>query len=225
MTKIQTNWEKYYSTLKRMPRRMKKTAQFIVDAVPDLKNQNVKKVLDLGCGAGRHSVLFARSGFDVVGIDISKSALKIAARWTKREKLENAAFVRATMTNIPLRDCCLDAVISISVIHHGFKKDIETTMKEIHRTLHENGKLLANLASVKDSRYGKGKRLERRYGKGKRLERNTYLILESYEKDRFEEVHHFLTKQEVSKLLQSFTRKQLGVAKEKPNYWEILATK
>lgn len=215
MAKIQSNWEEYYSTLKRMPRRMKKNAQFIVDAVPDLKSQNAKKVLDLGCGAGRHGVLLANSGFEVIGIDISKSALKIATRWIKRERLQNVAFVRATMTNIPLKDCCLDAVISISVIHHGFKKDIETTVKEIHRTLHENGKLLANLASVNDSRYGKGKRLER----------NTYRILESYEKDRFEELHHFLTKHEVSKLLQSFSKMQLGVAKEKPNYWEILAIK
>ncbi|MGD0160648.1 MAG: class I SAM-dependent methyltransferase [Candidatus Bathyarchaeia archaeon] len=215
MAKIQTNWENYYSTLRRMPRRMMKTAQFIVDAVPDLKKQNVKAVLDLGCGAGRHCVLLANSGFEVIGIDISKSALRIATGWTKRERLKNVAFVRATMTNIPLRDCCLDAVISISVIHHGFKKDVETTMKEVHRTLQENGKLLVNLASVKDSRYGKGKRLEK----------NTYWILESYEKDRFEELHHFLTKQEVSKLLQGFTRIQLGVAKEKPNYWEIMAVK
>jgi ubiquinone/menaquinone biosynthesis C-methylase UbiE len=199
---------------------MKKNAQFIVDAVPDLKNQNVKKVLDLGCGAGRHSVLLANSGFEVIGIDISKSALKIANRWTKKERLENVVFVRATMTNIPLKDCCLDAVISVSVIHHGFKENIETTVKEIHRTLHENGKLLANLASVKDTRA-----LEARYGKGRRLERNTYWILENYEKDRFKELHHFLTKHEVSKLLQSFTRIQLDVAKEKPNYWEILATK
>ena len=203
-----------------MPKRMLKTAQFIVDAVPDLKNRNVKTVLDLGCGAGRHSVLLANSGFEVIGIDISKSALKIAMRWTKRERLKKVSFARATMTNIPLRDSCLDAAISISVIHHGFKKDIETTVKEIHRTLHENGKLLTNLASVKDTRA-----LDSRYGKGKRLERNTYWILENYEKDRFEELHHFLTKHEVSKLLQRFTRVQFGIAKEKPNYWEIMAVK
>lgn len=215
MVKIQSNWEEYYSTLKRMPRRMKKTAQFIVDAVPDLKNQNVKKVLDLGCGAGRHSILLANNGFEVIGIDISKSALKMAIHWTRKERLGNVAFVRATMTNVPLKDCCLNAVISVSVIHHGFKKDIETTVKEVYRTLQKNGKFLANLASVKDSRYGKGQRLAR----------NTFLILESYEKDRFEELHHFLTKQEVSRLLRGFTRMQLGVAKEKPNYWEILAVK
>jgi len=215
LVKIQSNWEEYYSTLKRMPRRMKKTAQFVVDAVPDLKNQNAKKVLDLGCGAGRHSILLAKNGFEVIGIDISKSALKMANRWTRKERLGNVAFVRATMTNVPLKDCCLDAVISVSVIHHGFKKDIETTVKEVYRTLQKNGKFLANLASAKDSRFGKGQRLAR----------NTYLILESYEKDRFEELHHFLTKQEVSRLLHGFTRTQLGVAKEKPNYWEILAIK
>lgn len=220
MVKIQSHWEEYYSTLKRMPRRLKKTAQFIVDAIPDLKNQNVKKVLDLGCGAGRHSVLLANSGFEVIGIDISKSALKMAKRWINKERLRNVAFVRATMTNIPLKDLCLDAVISVSVMHHRFKKDIKITVDEIRRTLREKGKLLANLASVEDSRA-----LAQRYGKGQGLERNTYWIVESYEKDRFKELHHFLTKREVLKLLDSFTRIQLAAAKEKPNYWEILAIK
>jgi hypothetical protein len=51
LAKADSNWERYYSTLKRMPNRLRKTAQFIVDALPDLKSQKVGKVLDLGCGA------------------------------------------------------------------------------------------------------------------------------------------------------------------------------
>ena len=61
-----------------MPKRLKTTAQFIVDAIPALKKHGVKRVLDLGCGAGRHCVLLAGSGFEVVGIDVSKYALKMA---------------------------------------------------------------------------------------------------------------------------------------------------
>lgn len=83
--KTRPNWEDYYSTLKRIPRRLKKTAQFIVDTVPDLETHGVKKVLDLGCGAGRHCILLANSGFEVVGTDISKSALKMARQWARKK--------------------------------------------------------------------------------------------------------------------------------------------
>lgn len=37
-----------------------------------------RSILDLGCGTGGHSILFAEDGFDVVGIDSSESMLSIA---------------------------------------------------------------------------------------------------------------------------------------------------
>ncbi|MGD0495645.1 MAG: class I SAM-dependent methyltransferase [Candidatus Bathyarchaeia archaeon] len=86
MIKTRSNWDRDYSTLKRMPKRLKKTAQFIADAVPDLTKHEVKKVLDLGSGVGRHCVLLASSGFEVIGMDISKNALKMARRWVQRER-------------------------------------------------------------------------------------------------------------------------------------------
>lgn len=215
MVKTQPHWEEYYSTLKRIPKRLKETAQFIVDAIPDFQNHNVKKLVDLGCGAGRHSILLANSGFEVIGIDISKNALRMARRWARKEKLENAAFVRATMTNIPLSNCCSDAVVSVSVIHHALKNDIVTTVNEVHRILRDDGRFLVNLASVKDPRCGTGKMLEN----------NTFWILEAYEQKNFGELHHFFTKSEVTRLLRAFARTQVTAAKEKPNYWEILAVK
>jgi len=35
------------------------------------------RVLDIGCGAGRHSIYLQNKGFDVVGIDISSLAIKV----------------------------------------------------------------------------------------------------------------------------------------------------
>jgi ubiquinone/menaquinone biosynthesis C-methylase UbiE len=213
--KTRPNWEEYYSTLKRTPRRLEKTAQFIADAMPDLKNRNVRKVLDLGCGAGRHCILLAKGGFEVVGMDISKDALKMARRWVLKEKLESVAFVRATMTNVPLSDSCLDAVVSVSVIHHALKKDIVTAVNEIHRILSKNGWVVANLASIKDPRYGTGRMLEK----------NTFWILEAYEEKHFGELHHFFTRREAFRLLHHFVKIHVTTMKDRPNYWKIMAVK
>jgi ubiquinone/menaquinone biosynthesis C-methylase UbiE len=198
-----------------MPKRLKTTAQFIADAVPALKKHKVKKVLDLGCGAGRHCILLAGSGFEVVGIDISKNALKMARRWVQKEKLENVALIRATMTHIPLNDCCLDAAVSISVVHHALEKDIMTSVSEVYRTLGKNGWFVANLASIHDPRYGTGRKLEK----------DTFWILEGYEKKQFGELHHFFTKREALRLLSLFSRVEVTSMENKPNYWKIVAVK
>ncbi|UCG15873.1 MAG: methyltransferase domain-containing protein [Phycisphaerales bacterium] len=37
------------------------------------------RVLDLGCGSGRHVVAFARAGFDVTGVDLSPHMIEVAS--------------------------------------------------------------------------------------------------------------------------------------------------
>jgi len=106
-------------------------------------------------------------------------------------------------------------VISVSVIHHAVKKDIEKTVNEIYRILKRNGLFLANLASVRDPRYGTGERVEA----------GTFRILEGFEEKRFEELHHFFTKQEASELLGCFAKAEIETLKDKPIYWKITAIK
>jgi tRNA/tmRNA/rRNA uracil-C5-methylase (TrmA/RlmC/RlmD family) len=73
------------------------TASFVVEALPIFKRYKVKGVLDLGCGVGRHCVYLAKNGFDVVGVDVSESAPRMAQEWTRKERLAKVSFVRATM--------------------------------------------------------------------------------------------------------------------------------
>jgi len=51
------------------------------------KRRSIKKVLDLGCGSGRHLVYLAKHDFEVYGIDIAPAGIKIAKDWLKKEKL------------------------------------------------------------------------------------------------------------------------------------------
>lgn len=53
------------------------------------------RVLDIGCGAGRHAIYLQRQGCDVLGIDVSKTALKVA-RARGLEKTRQISITRIT---------------------------------------------------------------------------------------------------------------------------------
>ncbi|MEY2566580.1 MAG: hypothetical protein QOE35_1109 [Actinomycetota bacterium] len=65
------------------------------------------RVLDVGCGPGRHAGVMVERGFAVVGVDISEDFLTIAA-----DRVPGAAFVRADARLLPVRDA-FDAVVSL----------------------------------------------------------------------------------------------------------------
>src|SRR5687767_12996419 len=50
--------------------------------------RKVDKVLDLGCGNGRHAIYFAEQGFKASGIDVSPQAIEWASEWSKRKGLD-----------------------------------------------------------------------------------------------------------------------------------------
>src|SRR5437016_14512065 len=64
---------------------------FLVDA---LELTAGMRVLDVGCGPGRHSLALARRGFTVVGVDISETFVRLARQAAEAEGLP-ATFVRA----------------------------------------------------------------------------------------------------------------------------------
>jgi SAM-dependent methyltransferase len=69
------------------------------------------RLLDVGCGPGRHSVELAKAGLQVTGIDISRKFLDIAASSARKEGV-GAAFFQVDARQMPFDDE-FDAVISI----------------------------------------------------------------------------------------------------------------
>ena len=61
-----------------------------------------ERILDLACGFGRHSLSFARRGFCVTGVDITKDYINDAVKTAKTESL-NAEFI-----NADIRDICFE---------------------------------------------------------------------------------------------------------------------
>lgn len=69
------------------------------------------RVLDVGCGPGRHSLALARRGFTVVGLDISETFVALATRAAAAEALP-ATFVRGDARAMTF-DGEFDAVLSL----------------------------------------------------------------------------------------------------------------
>ncbi|MDR3611769.1 MAG: class I SAM-dependent methyltransferase [Ignavibacteriaceae bacterium] len=81
------------------------------------------KVLDLACGSGRHSILFARKGFEVTGIDLSENLLRIAETSARKEKL-GIEFIKADLRHIEAIEK-YDLVVNLFTSFGYFNNDYE----------------------------------------------------------------------------------------------------
>ena len=124
-----------------------------------LAERGAKRVLDLGCGAGRHVVFLAQEGFEVHGLDSSAEALRIC-RERLREAGLRATLVQADMREIPYPDGAFDAVLAIASLYHGTLADIKRTLAELRRVLRPGGLALLEFKSKRSFRYGKGVEIE-----------------------------------------------------------------
>jgi SAM-dependent methyltransferase len=70
-------------------------------------------VLDAACGMGRHSLDFARKGFQVTGVDITAAYVKEAARLARREKLKNVQFQKGELRDLYRFQGSFDLVINL----------------------------------------------------------------------------------------------------------------
>ena len=84
-------------------------------------------VLDAGCGEGYYTEALSKDN-TVVGIDISKNALKYAAR-----RVKDTPFAVASVSDIPLADNSLDVIVSIFA---------PESLDEFKRLLKQGGRLI-----------------------------------------------------------------------------------
>ncbi len=162
-----------------------------MDFAKDLKNEGAKRVLDLGCGAGRHSILLGKEGFQVLALDISETALKTLEGRLKTTPIADVALVKHEMWELPFIDGYFNGVICTNVLHHGKLAQIKQAAREVHRVMREGASAFIVALSTADFRKGNGKRLER----------NTYVFTEGEEQGI---IHHFFPRQELQSCFRKF---------------------
>ena len=103
------------------------------------------RVLDLGCGAGRHLTEMRRVGYRAIGLDLSPPMLEAA-----REASPQTALVRADMRRLPFGRSTFDVVTSYFTSFGYFDDDSEDlrVLREVRRTLADGGAFLMDFMNA-----------------------------------------------------------------------------
>ncbi len=103
-------------------------------------------VLDLACGSGRHCVALEKAGYEIVGLDVSSTLLKIAKSKSSETTLK-LILIRADMRFLPFRAEVFSSVLSLDA-SFGYlsseKEDLKCLL-EVARVLKKGGVFLVDV--------------------------------------------------------------------------------
>lgn len=115
--------------------------------LPDFKG---KRMLDLGCGYGWHSIYAMENGASsVVGIDISQNMLKVAKEKTHFSEVE---YICGAIEDMDFKEESFDIVLSSLAFH--YIKDYKELIEKINKVLKPNGILIFTVEHPVFTAYG-----------------------------------------------------------------------
>ncbi len=153
-----TIWENFYKkSSKYIYWPSENVFTFVEKYLGDIKN---KSILDIGCGAGRHLLMFDFKGCKTYGIDSSKEAVFTSKKFLKKFGVKSTIKL-AKSKNIPFKDNYFDIIILWGIFHYLTSEDQLKTIKEIFRVSKNGAWIIFSLRSKNDSRYKIGQRIRK----------------------------------------------------------------
>jgi len=140
-----TRWNEFYVTDTRIP--SVPPSQLALRAAQIFSDCGCRRILELGCGAGRDLKPLLKAGMDVVGLDISAPGIDLARslRWEERFP----ALVRGDARLLPFAPSSFDGVYSFGLLHELTTAmrlhDVERCMGEIRTALRRSGYLVLSV--------------------------------------------------------------------------------
>ena len=115
-------------------RDIKAETDFLEEVFKSCSLVEVKRVLDVGCGTGFHSIELAKRGYEVVGVDLSPEMVKIAR--SKAKGFPNVSFLQADATRLEFAEE-FDAAIAMYGVISYFVSDAEllSLLRSVRRAL------------------------------------------------------------------------------------------
>ena len=109
-------------------------------------SQKKRDFLDLGCGLGRHTIQFAKAGFNTSGFDLSETSIKKTEEYAERAGVKVDLRV-GDMLNLPYGDDSFDCIYCRNVISHTDTAGMRKIVSELKRVLRKGGECYLTLGS------------------------------------------------------------------------------
>ena len=150
-------WEEKYSRGHQEKSPWDNVVSFIYRYRPRDKEFKDIKLLEVGCGTGSNLWFAALEGFDVTGLDGSKSAIETAKNRLKEFSLKGQLDV-GNFTDLPYEDNSFDMIIDRGALCCCGRSDLEKALSEVHRVLKPSGKFFHTPFSKEHTSYTSGEK-------------------------------------------------------------------
>jgi cyclopropane fatty-acyl-phospholipid synthase-like methyltransferase len=124
------------------------------------------RAIDLGCGVGIEAIYLAESGFDVIGVDFSPTAIRRARRNARKAGVE-VAFYQEDLTDLQQVNGTYDFLLDVGALSDMDQKQREGYVRNVLPLTH-SGSIFLLMAF--EARLGTAE-LERRFGEQFSIER------------------------------------------------------
>jgi SAM-dependent methyltransferase len=167
-----------------IPWNIEEPPEALVELVEAGKVQR-RKTLDLGCGTGNYAIYLASKGFDVTGVDICPTAIRIAEENAKKKGVKCRFLVADLLGDLKEVEGIFDFAFDWELLHHMLPEQREKYVWNVHQKLNSKGRYLSVCFSEKDPQFGgSGKYRETPLGT------NLYFSSEEELRDLFEPYFH-----------------------------------
>ncbi|WP_066223222.1 class I SAM-dependent methyltransferase [Formosa haliotis] len=132
-------------------------ADVAVTTLDFFQKKGFKNILIPGFGYGRNAKIFSENGFNVTGIEISKTAINIATKQFDKD----IKIYHGSVTEMPFDTIQYDGIFCYALIHLLNQKDRAKLISDCFNQLKPGGYMVFVAISTSDRSYGKGKLLDK----------------------------------------------------------------
>ncbi|MBS4033804.1 MAG: class I SAM-dependent methyltransferase [Ignavibacterium sp.] len=195
-------------------------AEVLVDLILNsISLERSSKVLDMACGTGRHSILFARKGFDVTAVDLSWNMISAAQKKAELENLQ-IKFIQSDLRNFTYSSK-FDLIVNLFTSFGYFESDSENfrILETAYDHLNSEGYFVLdffnkdfieqNLNPESREKIKNGEIIQQRKIDGLRIIKKIIVTTSGNSKEYFESVRMFSKEELVNELI------RIGFAIEK----------
>ena len=160
-----------------------------VNTLKTFKEQNIKKIIELGAGLGRDTLFFAKNLIHITALDYSPSAIKIINKKAEKNKLSNLISTKIfdVRKKLPFENNSIKACFSHMLYCMALSTfDLENLNNEICRILKPGGINIYTVRHSGDDDYKNG----------------VHVVENLYKNDGF--IVHFFSEEKVRKISDGF---------------------